>query len=172
MRERNNVSTPRPLNITTREVPLKCYQMRSNIEFDIFLTFRLPLLPFRYWKALSNLVNSLTNSIESIASLLLLLFLFMCIFALLGMQVFGARFNYDQLAEMPRGNFDSFYQSLLTVFQVKWKSHHFFRWRVFFVMEFLSKQLPHFLLQYSDPPSKRGAKTLKVFLHHFPPLFL
>ena len=73
---------------------------------------------FRYWKALSNLVTSLTNSIQSIASLLLLLFLFMCIFALLGMQVFGARFNYDPLAEKPRGNFDSFYQSLLTVFQV------------------------------------------------------
>lgn len=73
---------------------------------------------FRYWKSLSNLVTSLTNSIQAIASLLLLLFLFMCIFALLGMQVFGARFNYDPLAEKPRGNFDSFYQSLLTVFQV------------------------------------------------------
>jgi len=43
----------------------------------------------------------------------------MCIFALLGMQVFGARFNYNPLTEKPRGNFDSFYQSLLTVFQVK-----------------------------------------------------
>ena len=75
-------------------------------------------MPFRYWKSLSGLVTSLTNSIQSIASLLLLLFLFMCIFALLGMQVFGARFNYDPLAEKPRGNFDSFYQSLLTVFQV------------------------------------------------------
>lgn len=63
-------------------------------------------------------MTSLTNSIQSIASLLLLLFLFMCIFALLGMQVFGARFNTDPLAEKPRGNFDSFYQSLLTVFQV------------------------------------------------------
>jgi hypothetical protein len=42
----------------------------------------------------------------------------MCIFALLGMQVFGARFYYNPLTEKPRGNFDSFYQSLLTVFQV------------------------------------------------------
>ena len=74
--------------------------------------------PFRYWKALSNLVTSLTNSIQSIASLLVLLFLFMCIFALLGMQVFGARFNYDPLADKPRWHFDSFYQALLTVFQV------------------------------------------------------
>ena len=76
------------------------------------------LPPSRYWRALSNLVLSLTNSIQSIASLLLLLFLFICIFALLGMQVFGARFNYDPLSEKPRGNFDSFFQSLLTVFQV------------------------------------------------------
>ena len=83
----------------------------------IFFLFSL-ILHFRYWKALSNLVTSLTNSIQSIASLLLLLFLFMCIFALLGMQVFGAKFDYDPLAEKPRGNFDSFYQSLLTVFQV------------------------------------------------------
>ena len=73
---------------------------------------------FRYWKALSNLVTSLTNSIQSIASLLVLLFLFMCIFALLGMQVFGAKFNYDPLADKPRWNFDAFGQSLLTVFQV------------------------------------------------------
>ena len=74
--------------------------------------------PFRYWKALSNLVTSLTNSIQSIASLLVLLFLFMCIFALLGMQVFGAKFNYEPLADKPRWNFDAFGQSLLTVFQV------------------------------------------------------
>ena len=74
--------------------------------------------PFRYWKALSNLVTSLTNSIQSIASLLVLLFLFMCIFALLGMQVFGAKFSYDEMAYKARWNFDAFGQSLLTVFQV------------------------------------------------------
>ncbi|CAD1480775.1 unnamed protein product, partial [Heterotrigona itama] len=40
-----------------------------------------------YWRSLSNLVASLLNSIQSIASLLLLLFLFIVIFALLGMQI-------------------------------------------------------------------------------------
>lgn len=73
---------------------------------------------FRYWRSLSNLVASLLNSIQSIASLLLLLFLFIVIFALLGMQVFGGRFN-RKTEEKPRYNFDSFWQSLLTVFQVK-----------------------------------------------------
>lgn len=73
----------------------------------------------RYWRALSNLVASLLNSIQSIASLLLLLFLFIVIFALLGMQVFGGKFNFDSSKEKERQNFDTFWQSLLTVFQVK-----------------------------------------------------
>uniref|UniRef100_A0A1B6BZP2 Voltage-dependent L-type calcium channel subunit alpha n=1 Tax=Clastoptera arizonana TaxID=38151 RepID=A0A1B6BZP2_9HEMI len=72
----------------------------------------------KYWRALSNLVASLLNSIQSIASLLLLLFLFIVIFALLGMQVFGGRFNFESNSDKPRSNFDSFWQSLLTVFQI------------------------------------------------------
>ncbi|CAH1103422.1 unnamed protein product [Psylliodes chrysocephalus] len=71
----------------------------------------------KYWRSLSNLVASLLNSIQSIASLLLLLFLFIVIFSLLGMQVFGGRFNKDT-EEKTRYNFDSFWQSLLTVFQI------------------------------------------------------
>ncbi|KHJ89212.1 transporter, cation channel family protein [Oesophagostomum dentatum] len=51
-------------------------------------------------------------------SLLLLLFLFIVIFALLGMQVFGGKFNFNPQQPKPRANFDSFIQSLLTVFQV------------------------------------------------------
>ncbi|KAG7199961.1 hypothetical protein KM043_014390 [Ampulex compressa] len=72
----------------------------------------------KYWRSLSNLVASLLNSIQSIASLLLLLFLFIVIFALLGMQVFGGKFNFSDLEDKPRHNFDSFWQSLLTVFQI------------------------------------------------------
>ncbi|CAH2276429.1 voltage-dependent L-type calcium channel subunit alpha-1C isoform X2 [Pelobates cultripes] len=71
----------------------------------------------RYWNSLSNLVASLLNSVRSIASLLLLLFLFIIIFSLLGMQLFGGKFNFD---EMPtrRSTFDNFPQALLTVFQI------------------------------------------------------
>ncbi|XP_036335354.1 muscle calcium channel subunit alpha-1 isoform X1 [Rhagoletis pomonella] len=72
----------------------------------------------KYWRSLSNLVASLLNSIQSIASLLLLLFLFIVIFALLGMQVFGGKFNFKPEEEKPRWNFDCFWQSLLTVFQI------------------------------------------------------
>lgn len=73
----------------------------------------------RYWSSLRNLVASLLNSMRSIASLLLLLFLFIVICALLGMQLFGGRFNViSDTEDKPRSNFDTFWQSLLTVFQV------------------------------------------------------
>jgi len=72
----------------------------------------------RYWESLSNLVESLVNSIKSIASLLLLLSLFILIFALLGMQIFGGRFNFSD-EDMPRSNFNTFWRSLVTVYQVR-----------------------------------------------------
>ncbi|VDD78005.1 unnamed protein product [Mesocestoides corti] len=71
----------------------------------------------RYWNSLRNLVGSLLASMRSIASLLVLLFLFIVIFALLGMQIFGGRFNFLSLRK-PRSNFDNFYQALTTVFQI------------------------------------------------------
>ncbi|XP_055884029.1 muscle calcium channel subunit alpha-1-like isoform X4 [Biomphalaria glabrata] len=71
----------------------------------------------RYWSSLRNLVASLLNSMRSIASLLLLLFLFIVIFALLGMQLFGGKFNFDD-GDKPRSNFDAFWPALLTVFQI------------------------------------------------------
>ena len=75
-----------------------------------------------YWSSLRNLVTSLLNSMRSIASLLLLLFLFIVIFALLGMQLFGGKFNFVVVhgqPDKPRSNFDTFWDSLLTVFQVR-----------------------------------------------------
>ncbi len=77
----------------------------------------------RYWRSLQNLLASLINSVEAIVSLMVLLFLFLGIFALLGTQVFGGKFTSrergDRLLERPRSNFDSFSQSLFSVFQVK-----------------------------------------------------
>ncbi|GBO99757.1 Voltage-dependent calcium channel type D subunit alpha-1, partial [Eumeta japonica] len=82
----------------------------------------------KYWRSLSNLVASLLNSIQSIASLLLLLFLFIMIFALLGMQVtiliiddrfFGGKFDYRAEEEKEKHNFDTFWQAVLTMFQVR-----------------------------------------------------
>ncbi|XP_063716759.1 muscle calcium channel subunit alpha-1-like isoform X2 [Symsagittifera roscoffensis] len=73
----------------------------------------------KYWTSLRNLISSLLNSLRSIMSLLLLLFLFILIFALLGMQVFGGKFNsLNDNEEKPRSNFDTFWQALVTVFQI------------------------------------------------------
>uniref|UniRef100_A0A4W3H9V4 Voltage-dependent L-type calcium channel subunit alpha-1S-like n=1 Tax=Callorhinchus milii TaxID=7868 RepID=A0A4W3H9V4_CALMI len=75
------------------------------------------LSPPRYWTSLSNLVASLLNSVRSIASLLLLLFLFIIIFSLLGMQLFGGKFIFDDM-QVRRSTFDNFPQALLSVFQI------------------------------------------------------
>ena len=66
---------------------------------------------------------------EAIASLLLLLFLILGIFALLGSQLFGGKFKEVQGEfglEKPRANFDNFFQSLFTVFQVTASSRFIF----------------------------------------------
>uniref|UniRef100_M4AXX9 Voltage-dependent L-type calcium channel subunit alpha n=1 Tax=Xiphophorus maculatus TaxID=8083 RepID=M4AXX9_XIPMA len=67
----------------------------------------------RHWASLSNLVASLLNSMKSIASLLLLLFLFIIIFSLLGMQLFGGKFNFDETVTK-RSTFDNFPQGFIT----------------------------------------------------------
>ena len=64
---------------------------------------------------MGNLIKSLANSIASICSLLVLLMLFIFIFALLGMQIFGGKFGDTE----SRSTFDGFYQSICTVFQVR-----------------------------------------------------
>merc|ERR1711973_922498 len=70
----------------------------------------------RYWKSLQNLLRSLISSIEAIASLLVLLFLFLGIFALLGSQLFGGKFadrKFPGVIELrkSRMNFDTFFNS-------------------------------------------------------------
>ncbi|XP_073242529.1 voltage-dependent calcium channel type A subunit alpha-1-like [Porites lutea] len=73
----------------------------------------------RYWSSLRNLVTSLLSSVRSIISLLFLLFLFIVIFALLGMQVFGATFrDLPDRDGNPRTNFDNFGNAALAVFQI------------------------------------------------------
>ncbi|KOB68650.1 Voltage-dependent calcium channel type D subunit alpha-1, partial [Operophtera brumata] len=95
-----------------------CFVMICSImELILTATDTIPQLGIsvlRYWRSLSNLVASLLNSIQSIFSLLLLLFLFIMIFALLGMQVFGGRFDYAPEIEKEKHNFDSFWQAILT----------------------------------------------------------
>ncbi|XP_026077608.1 voltage-dependent L-type calcium channel subunit alpha-1D-like isoform X12 [Carassius auratus] len=95
------------------------FEVMSPLGISVFRCVRLLRIfkVTRHWASLSNLVASLLNSMKSIASLLLLLFLFIIIFSLLGMQVFGGKFNFDE-TQTKRSTFDNFPQALLTVFQI------------------------------------------------------
>ncbi|XP_056158125.1 calcium channel, voltage-dependent, L type, alpha 1D subunit, a [Lampris incognitus] len=94
-------------------------EIMSPLGISVFRCVRLLRIfkVTRHWQSLSNLVASLLNSMKSIASLLLLLFLFIIIFSLLGMQVFGGKFNFDE-TQTKRSTFDNFPQALITVFQI------------------------------------------------------
>ncbi|XP_028848761.1 voltage-dependent L-type calcium channel subunit alpha-1D isoform X7 [Denticeps clupeoides] len=94
-------------------------EIMSSLGISVFRCVRLLRIfkVTRHWASLSNLVASLLNSMKSIASLLLLLFLFIIIFSLLGMQLFGGKFNFDE-TQTKRSTFDNFPQALLTVFQI------------------------------------------------------
>nr|XP_005008320.1 LOW QUALITY PROTEIN: voltage-dependent L-type calcium channel subunit alpha-1D [Cavia porcellus] len=94
-------------------------EIMSPLGISVFRCVRLLRIfkVTRHWTSLSNLVASLLNSMKSIASLLLLLFLFIIIFSLLGMQLFGGKFNFDE-TQTKRSTFDNFSQALLTVFQI------------------------------------------------------
>ncbi|XP_041518300.1 voltage-dependent L-type calcium channel subunit alpha-1D isoform X4 [Microtus oregoni] len=94
-------------------------ELMSPLGVSVFRCVRLLRIfkVTRHWTSLSNLVASLLNSMKSIASLLLLLFLFIIIFSLLGMQLFGGKFNFDE-TQTKRSTFDNFPQALLTVFQI------------------------------------------------------
>ena len=109
-----------PANSTPSPSSLNCRIFMKSIV--ILLKMSIP----RYWGSMGNLVKSLVNSIASINALLVLLMLFIFIFALLGMQIFGGKFVSDS-----RSSFDGFYQSFFTVFQV-WSPVNYAWWRKIF----------------------------------------
>ena len=66
-----------------------CYTFRLPVDGHYIL---VETVVCRYWTSLRNLILSLLNSMKSIVSLLLLIFLFIVIFSLLGMQLFGGQY--------------------------------------------------------------------------------
>lgn len=63
------------------------------------------------------IINVIMKSFESFMYITILMFTFVFIYALLGMQVFGGKYNFGD-EEPARGNFDSFVIAFVTVFQV------------------------------------------------------
>eukprot|EP00051_Salpingoeca_urceolata_P017838 m.246032 g.246032 ORF g.246032 m.246032 type:complete len:1856 (-) comp19058_c0_seq4:42-5609(-) len=93
----------------------------NPIGFSVLRSIRLlRLVKFTpYWDSLNGLVKRLMLNFGSIVSLLGLLQLLIIIFALLGMQIFGGRLEVgDGDTRSPRSNFDDFWNSYITVFQI------------------------------------------------------
>lgn len=63
---------------------------------------------------MQTIVGVMVRSYKSFIYITILMFLFIIIFALLGMQVFGGTMNYDD--GIPRGNYDRFEIAFITVF--------------------------------------------------------
>ncbi|KAE8987435.1 hypothetical protein PR003_g23494, partial [Phytophthora rubi] len=95
--------------------------------FRLFRVFRLA----RRWKSLRDLLGMITKAVASIGNFAVLLFLFLYIFALMGMQFFANTMRFDDHGyptphnvdafwngTVPRSNFDTLPWSIATVFQV------------------------------------------------------
>lgn len=84
----------------------------------VFRTFRV-LRVARLLRGLSSMkviIGVVVRSYESFVYITMLMFVFIFIYTLLGMQVFGGQMNFPD--GKPRGNYDSFLIAFLTVFQV------------------------------------------------------
>jgi len=84
----------------------------------IFRTFRVLRVAriFRYLRSMSMILRVIGRTISQFIYLAMLLLLFTLIFALIGMQIFGGRFNFEE--GKPRANFDTFFNAFLSVFQL------------------------------------------------------
>jgi len=65
---------------------------------------------------MQTILGVMARSYKSFIYITMLMFLFIFIYALLGMSLFGGKFNYDD--GVPRGNYDTFPIAIITVFQV------------------------------------------------------
>ena len=84
------------------------------------------------WKSLQSLLRTIASTISEIWNFAALLLLFMFIYSLIGMQILSNRLRFSNVnnvalklsdegyeeAYVPRANFDSFYWSMVTVFQI------------------------------------------------------
>eukprot|EP00937_MAST-01D_sp_MAST-1D-sp2_P001031 g1031.t1 len=95
----------------------------SGLNISVLRTFRL-LRIFRVfklaksWYNLKKLIETIMKSWLGLINFSCILALVIAIFALFGMQTFGGRLKSEDWDGPPYANFDNFYTSTLTVFQV------------------------------------------------------
>lgn len=83
--------------------------------FRTFRVFRIARL-LRGLESMQTIIGVIARSYQSFIYITLLMTVFIFIFSLLGMQLFGGKFNYPD--GLPRGNYDSFSIAAITVFQI------------------------------------------------------
>eukprot|EP00756_Hemistasia_phaeocysticola_P006536 Hpha_TRINITY_DN13881_c0_g2::TRINITY_DN13881_c0_g2_i1::g.70008::m.70008 len=93
----------------------------SGANVSVFRALRL-LRVFKLlknWGELRKLIEVILSAVSDTGYLNLIILLYLFIAALMGMQFFGGKFDFpDRDDPVPRANFNSFYSSLLTVFQI------------------------------------------------------
>lgn len=93
----------------------------TSSHFAVLRAFRLLRLfkLARYMSTIQKQLVVMLRTLDSVVTFLILLFLFVFILAIMGMHLFGGRLGVGgDMAEIPRHNFDGFFISLITVFQV------------------------------------------------------
>lgn len=82
----------------------------------VFRTFRVLRVArlLRALKSMKVIIGVIAKSAGSFVYITLLMFVFVFIYTLLGMQIFGGQFDFED--GKPRGNYDTFIVGFLTVF--------------------------------------------------------
>ena len=85
----------------------------------VFRTFRVLRVArlLRFMRSMAVIVGVITRSLQSFFYIMVLMLLFVFIFALLGMQIFGGYYDFGEDFKA-RTNFDSFWIAYVSVFQV------------------------------------------------------
>ena len=89
--------------------------LRAVRIFRVFRVLRVARL-LRGLKSMLQIINVISRSISSFIYLAMLLMLFIFIYALLGMEMFGGTFTDPDVVGTVRYNFDSFNNSFITSF--------------------------------------------------------
>jgi hypothetical protein len=89
--------------------------IRTIRVFRILRVLRVVRI-FRYLQSMSMIMRVIGRTLSQFIYLAMLLLLFTLIFTLIGMQIFGGKFNFEE--GKPRANFDSFFSAFLCVFQL------------------------------------------------------
>ena len=118
-------------------------------SFSVFRSLRLfrVFKMAKNWKSLHSLLQTMFSSVKEIGNFATLLFLFIFIYSLIGIQLLSNRLHFSPMsgstigineegydtADVPRSHFDSFFWSFVTVFQIltgeNWNTVMYDGWR-------------------------------------------